>query len=73
MRSGQSKWMSLVEASGNTATGFFISLAVQDVGVNWYYNLPITFSDSLAITCVFTVVSVVRSYVWRRYMNRRDL
>ncbi len=66
----QSRTHSLVEACLNTASGFIISVFVQ-FGVSWYYNLSLSFGQNVLITLVFTVVSVLRSYFWRRYFNRR--
>jgi hypothetical protein len=34
------------------------------------WNLPVRPIDNLGITGLFTVVSVIRSYVWRRIFNR---
>lgn len=65
----QSRRMSLVEACLNTASGFIVSLVV------WHFlalgmHIPMTVTENLFITGVFTVVSVVRSYVWRRVFNQ---
>lgn len=54
----------------NTASGFVLAVLIQLL-VNWWYGLPLSLGQSLGITLVFTVASVVRSYLWRRYFNRR--
>jgi hypothetical protein len=64
----QSRTESLLEASLNTASGFVVSLVV------WHflaaaYGIPMPLSTNLEITGIFTVVSVARSYAWRRFFN----
>lgn len=66
----QSRTHSLLESVLNTATGFVIAVMIQ-MAVNWYYALPLKFGQSLGIITIFTIASVVRSYFWRRYFNRR--
>lgn len=65
----QSKAESFVEACLNTASGFVVSLIVWRWIVAPAFNLPIGWDMNLAITGVFTVVSVARSYLWRRFFN----
>lgn len=43
----------------------------MQVLVAWWYDLPLKFSQNVEITVIFTVVSVTRSYAWRRYFNKR--
>lgn len=66
----QSRLHSLIEAWLNTLSGFAVALVLQLL-VNHWYGLGLKVSESLHITLIFTVVSVVRSYAWRRYFNRR--
>ena len=66
----QSKLESLVEASLNTASGFVVSLLVWQWLVAPIYGLPIDWGMNFGITIIFTVVSILRSYVWRRVFNR---
>lgn len=64
----QSRLESLVEASLNTASGFVVSLIVWRFVAGWL-GLPIDMGTNLLITGIFTVVSIVRSYIWRRFFN----
>lgn len=57
--------MSLVEAAVNVVAGYVVALAAQLV-VFPFFNVSISFSDNLLIGAIFTVVSLVRSYVLRR-------
>lgn len=65
----QSKLESLVEACLNTASGFVVSLIVWRV-LAGFLGYDISWSTNLFITGIFTVVSVLRSYIWRRFFNR---
>jgi predicted membrane protein len=64
----QSRKHSLLEALLNTSTGFLTSLLTQKVVFPMFGFYP-AFSQNLIITLIFTIVSIVRSYVWRRVFN----
>jgi hypothetical protein len=66
----QSKLESLVEASLNTASGFIVSLFVWQFIAAPLFGYHVTWKDNVLLTTLFTVVSVLRSYVWRRLFNR---
>ena len=64
----QTKMQSLVEAITNIVVGFVLSVVVWQFLARYYgYDMPL--SRNLEITCVFTVVSLVRSYFMRRGFN----
>lgn len=65
----QSKLESFIEASMNTLSGFFISLAVWMFIVTPLWNIQVSHSDNVIITVIFTVTSIIRSYVVRRFFN----
>lgn len=65
----QTRLESLVEASLNTASGFVLSLIVWRWIVAPLMRLPLDMASNLVITSIFTVVSILRSYVWRRFFN----
>ena len=69
MRAAQSRTMSLVEALANVAVGFTIAVLTQRA-VFPYFGIVTTLSTDLAIGAMFTVVSIVRSYVMRRLFER---
>ena len=64
----QSKKHSLLEALLNTSTGFLTSLITQKMVFPMFGFYP-AFSENLLITTIFTIVSIVRSYIWRRVFN----
>lgn len=64
----QTKTHSFYEALSNTAIGFLISLAATFV-IFPLVGLPTSPGQNLAITCFYTVISIVRGYVIRRWFN----
>jgi hypothetical protein len=66
----QSPLASFIEACMNTASGFVVSLLFWTYVVVPVWNLPVTMSQNLIITGCFTVLSVARSYIWRRVFNK---
>lgn len=64
----QSRRMSAVEAVANVAVGYGVAIATQ-VAVFPLFGLQASLGDNLAIGAVFTVVSLVRSYLLRRVFN----
>lgn len=68
-KQGQTRLGSLVESLANTASGFIVSLLVWMLLVTPAFSIESNFSQDFAITCIFTVTSVIRSYLWRRFFN----
>ena len=66
----QSRLASLIESLTNVAIGMVVSLFGQIVVSHWY-NLPLNVTQNMQIVLFFTVLSVLRSYVIRRWYNRR--
>lgn len=61
----QSRLMSLVEAIVNVAVGYGVAVATQLMVFPWF-DLPARLDDALAIGAIFTVVSILRSFLLRR-------
>ena len=66
----QTKLQSLTEAVSNVAIGFGVALSSQLI-IYPLYDIHISFTKNVSLTCVFTVISILRSYVVRRFFNRR--
>lgn len=64
----QSRLGSACESALNTASGFVVALIVWHF-VAAAYAIPMPIETNLQITAIFTVVSIVRSYLWRRLFN----
>lgn len=66
----QTKIISLIEVLMNVLTGFALAMLV------WAYVIPVLFprmagpvAENFVVTATFTVFSIARSYVWRRFFN----
>lgn len=66
--SSQSKFMSAVESMANVAVGFGVAI-VSQLLVFPMFGINVPFSSNLAIGAWFTAISLVRSYVLRRWFN----
>lgn len=66
--SGQTQWQSMFETVANIGTGFLLSLVVTHYVLPWYGH-HVSYSENLQITAIFTLVSIVRSYFFRRIFN----
>lgn len=68
MLEGQSRLHSFIESLCNVAIGYGVALVTQIVVFPWF-GLTVSLGDNVAIGLIFTVVSIVRSYVLRRVFN----
>lgn len=66
----QSRLQSAIESCTNVAIGYFVALAAQ-LAVFPMYGIDVKLADNVQIGIIFTAVSLVRSYVIRRFFNRR--
>lgn len=67
----QSRTHSLIEQILNVASGFLVALLVWTyIIIPVFHFEGLDFSHNLAITGIFTVISIVRGYLWRRAFNR---
>lgn len=66
----QSKLESLIEVSINTFIGFVIAVFSQII-IFPFFGIIVPISTNIWIGIWFTFVSVIRSYIIRRYFNNR--
>jgi len=64
----QTKLGSFTEAWANIAVGFTINYCAN-LAILPLFGLPVTASSAFWIGVIFTVISLVRSYVLRRWFN----
>lgn len=64
----QTRRQSLIEAGLNTLTGYIISVVTQ-VLVFPLFGVHLALGQNMVLVGVFTAISIVRSYVWRRIFN----
>lgn len=65
----QTRKGSMAESAVSVAIGFVVSMVITAL-VFPLYGMPITTSHNVQITAIFTVASLLRSYVVRRAFNR---
>jgi len=66
----QTRIGSLIEACINTAIGFAMSIALSLI-VYPMFGHSFTLAQNVGITAIFTVASILRGYVVRRWFNAR--
>ena len=66
----QSKKHSLIESAVQTFIGLAVSFVIQLI-IYPVMNIPVTFSQNIIITAVFTIASILRGYIIRRIFNRK--
>ncbi len=66
---GQSRTHSAIESVLNIGMGFVISLGITAI-VMPAFGHHVSFAQNVAITSIFTVASLARSYALRRLFNR---
>ena len=64
------KLSSLVESIIDVGSGFLLAVAIQ-VFIFPFFKLYPSILDSIGIALIFTVISMLRSWVWRIYFRRR--
>ena len=67
----QSKKDSLIESLTSTTIGWLIGV-ILNLTVLPLFDYDITVVDSLWVSLIFTVVSVIRDYVIRRWFNSKE-
>ena len=66
----QTKFQSFIESMVNILIGYFTALASQLL-IFPLFNINITIQDNLLIGLYFTLISLIRSYLVRRYFNKK--
>ena len=66
----QTKYQSLIESLINILIGYLTALLSQ-VLIFPLFDIYVTFQDNLLIGLYFTIISLIRSYLVRRYFNKR--
>lgn len=64
--SDQTRLVSILEVCMGTAIGYVVSFLLWPV-VAHIYHLPYSYQQNFGITGIFTVASLIRGYVVRRY------
>ncbi len=67
---GQTKLESLIEVLINTIIGFIVSFLVWPIAA-YITSVEYNSTQHVAIIIIFTIASVARGYIVRRYFNQR--
>lgn len=67
----QSKKKSLLESVVNTLLGFAITFICSPF-IYWLCNVKVNYVDITWLTLAFTVLSILRNYVIRRFFNKQE-
>ena len=67
----QSKKQSFIESLTSTTIGIIIGI-VLNLTILPIFGYPVSVVDSLWISVIFTVVSIIRSYIIRRWFNSKE-
>ncbi len=65
----QPRLHSLLEQLVNVGTGFITSLLIWEFVIKPGWGIQTDFADNFQITAIFTGISVLRGYVFRRAAN----
>ena len=66
----QTKYQSFIESLINILIGYLTALLSQ-VLIFPLFDIDVSFQDNLLIGLYFTIISLIRSYLVRRYFNKR--
>ena len=66
----QTKYQSLIESLINILIGYLTALLSQ-VLIFPLFDIDVSLQDNLLIGLYFTIISLLRSYLVRRYFNKR--
>ena len=67
----QTKKQSAIESLTSTTIGIIIGI-VLNLTILPIFGYPVSLSDSLWISVIFTVISIIRSYIIRRWFNSKE-
>ena len=67
----QTKFQSFIESLVNILIGYFTAISSQML-IFPMFNINIPIQDNLLIGLYFTGISLIRSYIVRRYFNKKD-
>lgn len=65
----QTKLESVLERTVDLMTGVGIAWCTMQYIVVPLWNLDLSPTDNLSVTLLFTAISFVRGYIWRRFFN----
>ena len=68
----QTKKHSFIETCCNVGSGFIVAMLVWEFLIEPLYGIDKDFTENFGITCIYTVISIARGYLWRRIFNHNE-
>lgn len=63
--------LALAESVTNVLSGLFLSIfVVQPIVFSWF-DIKLQMHQNVSIAIIFTIVSIARGYVWRRWFHKK--
>lgn len=69
---GQSKLLSLWESIANTLVGYIVTVVFSPL-LYWMCDLEISLKQNISLALLFTLLSIARNYVIRRWFNKKTV
>lgn len=66
----QTKKHSIIESISNVAIGYFVALFSQII-IFPFFDIHVSLKSNIKIGLWFTAISILRSYILRRFFTRR--
>ena len=66
----QNKFQSFIETCTSVGSGMLVALAIQLL-IFPLYDIQITMFENFQIVIIFTITSLLRVYIIRRFFNKR--
>jgi hypothetical protein len=68
MTHNQLHWL---EAVTNIGSGLLLSIFIVQPVIFYMFNIHTSTADNMGMAILFTIVSIIRSYIWRRYFHNK--
>jgi hypothetical protein len=69
----QTKTSSILEQFLNVGSGIIISMGTWEFIIAPMWGFTTSFADNIQITVIYTTISMVRGYTWRRMFTHQKL
>lgn len=64
------KKLAWIESLVNVLSGLLLSILIVQPIVFGIFSIKIPITSNIMIAIIFTIVSVIRGYIWRRYFHK---
>ena len=65
------KKLAWLESIANVGSGLFLSILLIQPIVFGIYDIQLEINQNIGIAVIFTVISIIRGYIWRRYFHKK--